>query len=189
MPLADRLAGLLRPGTAGRVDRTRTERRVAPGGAPSTDESAPTPSTPSPGVSRRGPVPRSGRDEHAPEPSSGAAAEGTRPTPPRLSADDVAAARRKALTARRTRADVKRQVRSGALHPGEVLDLAFADTELGRAVARMTVGDLMLSLPGMGRVLADRTLVELGISGNRRLRALGEHQRAALRVTWDGSVP
>lgn len=111
----------------------------------------------------------------------------SRITPPRRSPEAVASARQKALEARRTRAEVKQRVRSGATSPSDVLDLAFTDTELGRAVARMTVGDLLLSLPGTGHVLADRTLVQLGISGERRLRALGEHQRAALRATWGGS--
>lgn len=136
---------------------------------------------------RAGPMeePRSDRPQEPTRDAEGGA--GKRITPPRLSPDDVASARRKAVAARRLRADVKRQLRAGDLRPGEVLDLAFADSELGRAVARMTVGDLLLTLPGMGRVLVDRMLVDLGINGNRRLRALGEHQRAALRAAWHPS--
>lgn len=109
---------------------------------------------------------------------------GRRGAPPPLSQEAVAAARQKALTARRLRADVKQRLRAGATTPQQVLDLAFTDSELGRAVARMTLGDLLLSLPGMGHVSADRTLVALGLSGDRRLRALGERQRAALRTSW-----
>lgn len=119
--------------------------------------------------------------DHAAPPSTS-----PRSVPPHLSPEAVAQAREQALAARRARAEVKRQLRAGAVGPGEILDLAFAGSELGRAVARMTVGDLLLSLPGTGPVQADRTLVRLGISGNRRLRALGEHQRAALRATWRG---
>ncbi len=109
----------------------------------------------------------------------------TAPDPPGLTAGDRAAAGRAALAARRRRADVKRRVRSGYLSCSQVIEIAFTDTEEGRACARMTIGDLLLSLPGIGPAIADRELVGLGINGDRRLRALGERQREALRqVFW-----
>lgn len=87
--------------------------------------------------------------------------------------------------ARRTRAEVKAKVRAGYLSFSQVVDIAFTDTEQGRAVARMTVGELLLALPGVGPTTADRRLVELGINGDRRLRALGERQRSQLvAVFW-----
>jgi ribosomal protein S13 len=36
------------------------------------------------------------------------------------------------------------------------------------------------SLPGVGKVKARRTMDEVSIASSRRLRGLGEHQRAAL---------
>ena len=87
--------------------------------------------------------------------------------------------------ARRTRAEGTAKVRAGYLSFSQVVDIAFTDTEQGRAVARMTVGELLLALPGVGPTTADRRLVELGINGDRRLRALGERQRSQLvAVFW-----
>ncbi len=105
--------------------------------------------------------------------------------PPPLTAAERSGARDRALVARRTRAEVKAKVRAGYLSFSQVVDIAFTDTEQGRAVARMTVGELLLALPGVGPTTADRRLVELGINGDRRLRALGERQRSQLvAVFW-----
>lgn len=103
------------------------------------------------------------------------------PVPPGRSAEQTRRAAQKALAARRLRADVKRQVRSGYLSCSQVIELSRTDTDLGAACARMTIADLLLSLPGVGPVTADRQLVALGLSGDRRLRALGDRQREALR--------
>ena len=109
----------------------------------------------------------------------------TPPVPPARSDEDRAAAGRAALVARRLRADIKRQVRSGYLSCSQVIELAFTDSDNGRACARMTIGELLLSLPGVGPATADRELVSLSINGDRRLRALGERQREDLRrVFW-----
>ncbi len=109
----------------------------------------------------------------------------TVPTPPRLTADERSRAARQAVQARRTRAAVKQRVAAGYLSCSQVIELAFTDTDDGRACARMTIGDLLLSLPGVGPVTADRELVALGINGSRRLRALGQRQRDDLRrVFW-----
>lgn len=109
----------------------------------------------------------------------------TLPTPPQRTADDRSRASRKAVEARRTRAEIKRRVAAGYLSCSQVIDLAFTDTDDGLACARMTIGDLLLSLPGVGPVTADRHLVALGINGSRRLRALGHRQRDDLRrVFW-----
>lgn len=101
--------------------------------------------------------------------------------PPAISAADRARALELALVARRIRAQLKADVRAGRATPGAIIDLAFTDSDQGRAAARMTIGDLLLSTPGFGEVGADRALVDLGISGDRRLRALGELQRERLR--------
>ncbi len=109
----------------------------------------------------------------------------TAPVPPARTAEDRVAAGRAALVARRVRADIKQQVRSGYLSCSQVIEIAFAESDMGRACARMTIGELLLSLPGVGPATADRELVSLGISGDRRLRALGQRQREDLRrVCW-----
>lgn len=109
----------------------------------------------------------------------------TPPVPPVRTPHDRAVAGRAALAARRLRADVKKRVRAGYLSCSQVIELAFGDSDEGRACARMTIGELLLSLPGVGPATADRELVTLGISGDRRLRALGDRQREALRkVFW-----
>lgn len=101
-------------------------------------------------------------------------------TPPVLSDSTRAEARQRALRARRMRAELKDDVRAGRRHPSHVIDLAFSESEEGRAAARMTIGDLLLSLPGLGEVGVDRLLVDLRIDGDRRLRALGHRQRDEL---------
>lgn len=101
-------------------------------------------------------------------------------TPPGLSAAARAEARQRALWARRVRAGIKDDVRAGRRHPNQVIELAFSDSDEGRAAARMTIGDLLLSLPGLGEVGVDRLLVDLRIDGDRRLRALGYRQRDEL---------
>ena len=108
----------------------------------------------------------------------------TPPVPPTRSPDDRAAAARAALAARRTRAAVKARVRAGYVSCSQVIEWAFQDTDEGRACARMTVGELLLCVPGVGPATADRELVALGISGDRRLRALGQRQREALRTVF-----
>lgn len=85
-----------------------------------------------------------------------------------------------ALAARRTRARIKANLRAGRIVGLDVLRLAAMDSDEGRAAARMTIGDLLLSLPGVGPVRADRALVAAGISGSKRLGALGARQRESL---------
>ncbi len=105
--------------------------------------------------------------------------------PPSRTAVQRQAAARAAVEARRLRADVKNQVRQGYVSCSQVIDMAFEDSDIGRAVARMTIGELLLSVPGVGPARADTQLVALGIRGDRRLRALGPRQRDGLRqVFW-----
>jgi guanylate kinase len=84
------------------------------------------------------------------------------------------------MAARRTRATIKGNLRAGRIVGQDVLRLADTDSEAGRAAARMTIAELLLSLPGVGRVRADAALVAAGISGSRRLGALGPRQRECL---------
>ena len=44
----------------------------------------------------------------------------------------------------------------------------------------MRVSAVLESMPGVGKVRAQRIMEKIGISASRRVRGLGTHQRAAL---------
>lgn len=98
------------------------------------------------------------------------------PQPPQITPEQRAAALAKAAEARRVRAEVKELLKTGSLTVGEVL--ARAESE--EYVAGLKVESVLESLPGMGKIGAKRLLESLGIAPNRRIRGLGERQRAAL---------
>ncbi len=64
----------------------------------------------------------------------------------------------------------------GSVNLAELLDQANDDDIIGK----MKVVSVLESLPGVGKVIARRTMEEVGISDNRRLRGLGEQQRKTL---------
>jgi hypothetical protein len=98
------------------------------------------------------------------------------PLPPSLSDEQRQAALEKAKEARRARAELKERLKMGSITLTELLDQA-ADDEV---VAKMKVIAVLESLPGVGKVKADRTMKEIGISESRRVRGLGAQQREAL---------
>lgn len=103
------------------------------------------------------------------------------PLPPPLTPEQRRAALDKAASARRQRAEVKEKLKAGSLSLGEVLEQADRDEVLGK-LKTVTV---LESLPGLGKVRARRAMEELEISGNRRLRGLGNKQREALLKRFD----
>ena len=96
--------------------------------------------------------------------------------PPVLTEEQRKAALEKAAEARRVRADLKDRLKMGSITLGEVLDEA-ADDEI---VGKTKVLAVLESLPGVGKVKARRLMEEIGIAESRRLRGLGDQQRAAL---------
>ena len=86
--------------------------------------------------------------------------------PPVLSDEARAAALAKAAQARRIRAELKQRLKMGSLSLQELLDKADAD----EIVAKTKVLAVLESLPGVGKVKARRTMEEIGIAENRRLR-------------------
>ena len=96
--------------------------------------------------------------------------------PPILTDDDRARARERAVAARRTRADLKDRLRAGELGLTGIVELAHQDTDLGQAASRLRISDVLLALPRVGQARADTILVRAGVSGQRRLRALGPQQ-------------
>lgn len=99
---------------------------------------------------------------------------------PTLSPEQLQAARKAATEARRARAELKEQVRSGSLTLGQALDRAAADDVL----AHVKVVDLLKALPRVGEKRAAEIMERLEIAPNRRVRGLGRHQVAGLKAEF-----
>ncbi len=102
------------------------------------------------------------------------------PLPPTLTDEQRQAALVKAGEARRARAELKERLKMGSLSLPELLEMADADD----MVAGIKVLAVLESLPGVGKVTARRTMIEIGIADTRRLRGLGEQQRKALLAAF-----
>jgi hypothetical protein len=97
------------------------------------------------------------------------------PLPP-LTPEQRAAALEKAAAARKTRAALRDRLKHEGASLSDVLDSGATDDVIGK----MRVAAVLESMPGVGKVRAQRIMEKLGISPNRRVRGLGAHQRAAL---------
>jgi hypothetical protein len=82
----------------------------------------------------------------------------------------------KAAEARKVRAELKQQLKSGEIGFAEVLDRADTDDIVGKT----KVSAVLESLPRVGKVRARRLMERLDISSSRRLRGLGANQREKL---------
>ena len=91
---------------------------------------------------------------------------------PQLSTEQLESARAAATEARRARAQLKDQVKSGALTLSQALDKALEDDVL----ARVKVVDLLRALPRVGVTRSQEIMESLEIAPNRRIRGLGRHQ-------------
>lgn len=96
--------------------------------------------------------------------------------PPSLSDEQRRAALAKAAEARRIRAELREQLKTGAIGLAEVIQRARSD----EIVAKTKVLAILESLPGVGKVKARRAMERIGISESRRIRGLGDNQRGAL---------
>ena len=94
---------------------------------------------------------------------------------PQLSPEERKAALEKAKEARIRRAQVRDDLKSGALTLEKVLTMKDDPV-----VGRMKVSTLIETLPGYGKAKAEKIMAELHIAESRRLRGLGERQEAAL---------
>jgi len=97
-------------------------------------------------------------------------------TIPPLSDEQRQLARSAATEARRRRAGIKQELRTGARTLAEVLEEAAKDD----VIAHAKVIDVLKALPRVGDVRARKVMERLDIAANRRLRGLGKHQTAAL---------
>jgi DNA uptake protein ComE-like DNA-binding protein len=94
---------------------------------------------------------------------------------PQLSDEARKEALKKAAAARSARAELRAQVKSGELSFTDVLAKAGDPV-----VDKIKVSTLIESLPGYGKAKAAKLLSELDISDTRRVKGLGEKQKAAL---------
>jgi S13-like protein len=94
---------------------------------------------------------------------------------PTLTEEQRKQALEKAAEARRKRAELKGELKSGKLTLKDVLGREGDDT-----VGKMKVSTVLESLPGVGKVRARKLMEKLDISASRRVRGLGAKQRDAL---------
>jgi hypothetical protein len=97
------------------------------------------------------------------------------PLPPPLTEEQRRQALEKAAIARRKRAEVKEQLKSGRTTLGELLNRTT-----DQVVGKMKVSNVLESLPGVGRVRARKIMERLDISESRRMRGLGAKQKENL---------
>jgi hypothetical protein len=101
---------------------------------------------------------------------------------PPQSVEQRQAALTAALAARRARADLRSRLKAGELTGSAVIAGSDADPRW----AALRVSWLLESLPGVGPVRAERLMADVGIAASRRLRGLGERQRADLLAALAG---
>ncbi len=94
---------------------------------------------------------------------------------PQLSAEERKQALEKAKAARTRRAEVRDELKTGKLTLQQVIDM-----KEDPIVGRMKVSTLIETLPGFGKAKAEKIMQELQIAESRRLRGLGDRQKAAL---------
>lgn len=97
------------------------------------------------------------------------------PLPPPLTEEQRREALQKAAIARRKRAELKEELKSGRTSLKDLLDRT-ADAIVGK----MKVSSVLESLPGVGRVRARKIMERLDISESRRMRGLGTKQKENL---------
>ena len=95
---------------------------------------------------------------------------------PTLTPEQRADALKKAAAARKKRAEVKAELKSDRKTLADVLKMADKDETIGK----MKVSTVLESLPGVGKVRAQKIMEELDISATRRVRGLGSKQREQL---------
>jgi hypothetical protein len=94
---------------------------------------------------------------------------------PTLNEEQRRQALEKAAEARRKRAELKGELKSGKRSLKDLLETRNDDT-----VGKMKVSTVLESLPGVGKVKARKIMEQLDISATRRVRGLGAKQKSAL---------
>ena len=94
---------------------------------------------------------------------------------PTLTEEQRREALAKAAEARRKRAELKGQLKSGQTALKDVLNRREDEV-----VGKMKVSAVLEALPGVGKVRARKLMERLDISASRRVRGLGAKQKEAL---------
>ncbi|HLF69956.1 MAG TPA: integration host factor, actinobacterial type [Actinomycetota bacterium] len=102
------------------------------------------------------------------------------PLPPKLSDEQRRENLAKATEARKVRAAIKEDLRTGRRTFTDLLGMV----EDG-VVAKMKVSTLLEAVPGMGKIRAQKMMERLEISGSRHMRGLGTKQRELLAKEFD----
>jgi hypothetical protein len=103
---------------------------------------------------------------------------------PPLTPDQRAAALEKAAKARKDRAEVKNNLKRGAITLPSVLKQGQSDDTVGK----MKVSALLEAMTGVGKVRARQIMERLGIAESRRVRGLVANQRTALENEFGGDI-
>jgi hypothetical protein len=99
---------------------------------------------------------------------------------PTLTEEQRKEALAKAAEARKQRAQIKGELKSGRLTLADLLAKSGDDI-----VGKMKVSTVLESLPGVGKVRATKLMEELDISATRRIRGLGAKQREQLLMKFE----
>ncbi|MCA1841119.1 MAG: integration host factor, actinobacterial type [Actinomycetota bacterium] len=102
------------------------------------------------------------------------------PLPPPLSEQQRRDALAKAAEARRKRAELKEELKTGKTSLPDLLGRTKDEV-----VGKMKVSKVLESLPGVGKVRARKIMERLDISESRRLRGLGLKQKDSLLREFD----
>lgn len=94
---------------------------------------------------------------------------------PQLSEEQRKEALAKAAEARKKRAELKGQLKSGKRTLKDVLS-----NQTDATVGKMKVSTVLEALPGVGKVRGRKIMEKLEISATRRVRGLGARQKEAL---------
>jgi hypothetical protein len=100
---------------------------------------------------------------------------------PTLTPEQRQQALEKAAEARRKRAELKAQLKSGNTSLATVLAKDSDET-----VGKMKVSSVLESMPGVGKVRDRKIMEKLDISASRRVRGLGSKQKDALLAEFGG---
>lgn len=95
---------------------------------------------------------------------------------PELTPEQRKAALEKAARVRKERAEIKKKLKAGDLKVSDILNRK-GDEIYGK----MTVKSVIESVPGIGKLRAEKIMEEIGISTSRRVKGLGPKQEKALR--------
>ena len=100
--------------------------------------------------------------------------------PPQLTDEQRRQALAKAAEARRVRAEIKELLKTGSMTLPEL----FEEADANELIAGLKVESLLEAMPGTGKIKAKRLMESVGIAQNRRIRGLGDNQKAKLLLEF-----